>query len=241
MRCFMDQPENWLGRHATLAVMANGFPIRALHLLLAPAEHRTGLTEDDLRSAHDFAVRFPDYLVFHNQEGSGASQPHVHFQALPRDSPLPIEMAPRSELIRTADVIVARVEEYPAYVLVVTGPGVLSTTDTILVALRRTPINLLCTRLEVFIVPRRAERPPNFDTNFGALEMGGCIVLVDEYRYRTLTHEAVRHAIAACGWCRPQASFEATIKARLREAGRERSWAHGACQALPAAGADRPA
>src|ERR1035438_7499780 len=94
--CFMDNRENWTGRHQTLAVMPNHYPISALSLLLFPIEHRAFLKPEDLASAIGFRRRFSDYLVFHNMKGSGASRPdHVHLQGVLRNEPFAIECVRR--------------------------------------------------------------------------------------------------------------------------------------------------
>ena len=83
--CFMDDQKRCFGKHGTLLVLPNGFPITALHLLLVTAEHREGLDEEDIRSALDFALTFPDYVVFHNMRDAGATRPER--KPMPRTCP----------------------------------------------------------------------------------------------------------------------------------------------------------
>jgi hypothetical protein len=94
--CFMDNRESWTAVYKTLAVVPNHFPIGPLAVLMFPMVHGAKLQPEDLASALDFAQSFPDYLVFHNMAGSGASRPdHVHLQGFLRSEPYPIECIAR--------------------------------------------------------------------------------------------------------------------------------------------------
>jgi ATP adenylyltransferase/5',5'''-P-1,P-4-tetraphosphate phosphorylase II len=176
--CFMDNPHNFIGKHRTLSVLSNGFPISSLHLLLATAEHRGELREEDIHSALDFALAFPDYLVFHNMQGSGATRPeHVHFQVVLHDEALPIKTAPRREVFSLGESAVTRVEDYPIYSLAVRGEQAAEITFTILQELSPTPFNLVLIQEEIIIIPRTVEQPSGFASKFGGLEMAGCVVV----------------------------------------------------------------
>lgn len=212
--CFMDNRDNFIGKHRTLFVLPNGFPITPLHILLVTAEHREKLKGDDLRSALDLALTFPDYLVFHNMRGSGATRPeHVHFQAVLRDKLLPIEAAPRQELFSLYGVTIARVEDYPVYGLAVKGEGAAETAFAILWELFPTPFNLVLSRGEVIIVPRTVEQPSGFSSKFGGLEMAGCVVVVEEERYRRFTYEEVQQALSECGFSQEEGKrFEQRLR-----------------------------
>jgi len=201
MKCFMDNSENHIGKHRTLCVMPNGFPITCLHLLLVTTEHREELKVDDLQSALDFGLQFPGYLVFHNMRRAGATRPeHAHFQAVLRDEPLPIEVATRQELFSLNGVTFARVENYPLYSLAVKGEKAAEVVFAVLQELRPTPFNLVMSNGEVVIVPRTKEQPSGFNNLFGGLEMAGCVVMVEEERYRMLEYDEIRQALAECGW-----------------------------------------
>lgn len=180
--CFMDNQDNFIGQHQTLLVLPNGFPITSLHLLLVTAEHREQLRKEDIQSALDFALTFPDFLVFHNMRHAGATRPeHVHFQAVLRDEALPIETAPRKELLSLpGTAVVTRLEDYPVYSLAVQGARAAETAFALGRELRPTPFNLVVRPQEVIIVPRPRAQPAGFPTMFGGLEMAGCVVFVDE-------------------------------------------------------------
>jgi hypothetical protein len=199
--CFMDIAANRMGNAGGLLILPNNFPIRSCHLLLVAPEHREDLRVEDLRGALAFARAFPDYLVFHNMRGSGASRPeHLHFQALPRDACLPLAVAPRVEVTRFSGVRVTRVVDYPAYALAVSGQRAPEAALQIAGRLSSTPFNLVLLGGEILILPRVREHPSGVGTRFGGLEMAGWTVLVDEEEYRRLTAEAIREAIAECGW-----------------------------------------
>jgi hypothetical protein len=198
--CFLDGDEQRLGTTGTLNVHFNKFSIGDGHSLLAPPDHREELRMDDLVSAVEFGREGPG-LVFHNMRGAGASKPeHLHFHAFLRDGALPIEGAPRSVQLLKAGITVARVEQYPAYALALRGSRRAQVAFTILSALRPTPYNLLISPDEVIVVPRAQERPSTFDNAFGALEMGGCLVLSDQGRYGAVTYREIWDAIRECGW-----------------------------------------
>ena len=111
--CFMDDAANVIARHRTLRVLANNFPIAARHLLLVAPVHREELLAEDLVSALAFCRAFPEYLLFQNNRGTGASRPeHFHIQALPRPEALPLEAARRRPLFTVVGAAVAVVEDY---------------------------------------------------------------------------------------------------------------------------------
>lgn len=213
--CFMDDPDRVIERHGTLRIIANEFPISALHLLLAAPAHRGILHETDLDSAIGFARAFPDYWVFHNMRGAGASRPeHLHFQALLREQPVPIELAPRRPVFETDRATVARVEGYPAYALAVRGEGAASQAFEILHHIVPASFNLVITASEIVVVPRAKEHPSGLRSTFGAPEMAGWIVVVEEELYRALTYHEVWEALAECGWSAERgAELEATLLA----------------------------
>lgn len=207
-RCFMCNPDNFIGKHKTLNVLPNGFPITSIHLLLVTAEHRGDLRENDLQSAVDFSLTHPQYLVFHNMRGSGATRPeHLHFQAILRDEPLPIEVVPRRELFSLFGTAVFRVENHAVYSVAIRGERVTGVAFAILENLQPTPFNLLLSNGEIIIVPRTKEQPSGFNNLFGGLEMAGCVVLAEEDRYRRLTYEEVKQALSECGFSEEQQSL----------------------------------
>jgi ATP adenylyltransferase/5',5'''-P-1,P-4-tetraphosphate phosphorylase II len=201
--------------------MPNHFPIGALAVLMFPTVHRAELQPEDLASALDFGACFPEYLVFHNMLGSGASRPdHVHFQGFLRHEPFPIECAPRVPLFSIGETTVARLDRYPVYGLVVGGPHVVDAVFAIKAELQakdpRKPFNLVLTRGEVILIPRAAERPAGFSGAFAGLEMSGGIVLTDEEQYSDLTFTDVRRALTECGiGAREQAAIGGRLRRRF--------------------------
>jgi len=199
----MDNRDGWTGMYRDLAVMPNHFPIGPLAVLMFPTVHRAELQPEDVASALDFGKCFPEYLVFHNMLGSGASRPdHVHLQGFLRHEPLPIERAPRVPLFSIGETTIARLDRYPVYGLAVTGARVVDTVFAIKAELQaedsRTPFNLVLTRDEVIVIPRTVERPEGFSGKFAGLEMSGGIVLTDEDQYEVLDFAGTRDALAQC-------------------------------------------
>lgn len=197
----MDDPDHVIDRYGTLRVLANEFPVSALHLVLASQSHREALQEADLNTAVAFARAFPEYWVFHSMRGAGAWGPeHMHFQALLRDQPVPIEVAPRRPIFETDGATVARVEGYPVYALAIGGDHAAWHAFQILQRIAPSPFNLVVTSTEIVALPRAKERPSGIPISVGAPEMAGWVVLMEEQLYRALTHDDVSQALAECGW-----------------------------------------
>lgn len=87
-------------------VWANPFPLKEAHFTIATEEHKPqSWTNDPQRGSSlremlddliELAHQLPDFLVFYNGDGAGASLPHHrHFQCFPRDDrePFPLEKA----------------------------------------------------------------------------------------------------------------------------------------------------
>lgn len=183
-----------------------------------PTVHRPTLEPDDLASALDFGARFPEYLIFHNMLGSGASRPeHAHLQGLLRHQPYPIECAPRIPLFSIGETTVSRLDRYPVYGLAVGGPEVVEVVFGIKAEVQaenpQKPYNLILTHGDAIIIPRSTERPGGFSGAFAGLEMSGGIVLTDEDQYNGLTAVDVCRALSVCGI---DAWEQADLEARLR-------------------------
>ncbi len=74
-------------------IQVNPYPIFPGHLVIVRDEHLPQAIWHHFPDMLDFAVKYPDYLVFYNGPSSGASAPdHLHFQAVPRHN-LPLEEA----------------------------------------------------------------------------------------------------------------------------------------------------
>lgn len=74
-------------------IQVNPYPIFPGHLVIVRDAHLPQAIWHHFPDMLDFAVKYPDYTVFYNGPGSGASAPdHLHFQAVPRRN-LPLERA----------------------------------------------------------------------------------------------------------------------------------------------------
>ena len=74
-------------------IQVNPYPIFPKHLVIVRDEHIPQAIWHHFPDMLDFTTRYPDYLVFYNGPGSGASAPdHLHFQTIPRHH-LPLEEA----------------------------------------------------------------------------------------------------------------------------------------------------
>ncbi len=100
-------------------IQVNPYPIFPGHLVIVRDKHLPQAIWHHFPDMLDFAVRYPDYIVFYNGPGSGASAPdHLHFQAVPRHN-LPLEEAvdkfldaPGAPLASVKDATLYR---YPGY------------------------------------------------------------------------------------------------------------------------------
>lgn len=74
-------------------VQVNPYPIFPRHLVIVREEHLPQAIWHHFPDMLDFTTRYPDFIVFYNGPGSGASAPdHLHFQAVPKGH-LPLEKA----------------------------------------------------------------------------------------------------------------------------------------------------
>lgn len=74
-------------------IQLNPYPIFPKHLVIVRDEHLPQAIWHHFPDMLDFTTKYPDYLVFYNGPGSGATAPdHLHFQAIPRHH-LPLEEA----------------------------------------------------------------------------------------------------------------------------------------------------
>jgi ATP adenylyltransferase/5',5'''-P-1,P-4-tetraphosphate phosphorylase II len=219
--CFMDDPGKRMGIHESLCVLPNEFPVFPLHVLLVPAEHRESLQVEDLASAASFVRRFPDYLAFHNMRYAGASRPeHLHFQAVPGNHGLPLLIAPRRELASFRSSRLSAIDDYPACALVAEGSQAVRLAFAITKALHPAPFNLVLLGDTVFVIPRTKETPDGFSSQFAALEMAGCVVVVDRDRYEALSHREIDQAISECGFAAGRRrAFEDSLPSLLRRSG----------------------
>lgn len=100
-------------------IQVNPYPIFPGHLVIVRDEHIPQAIWHHFPDMLDFTTKYPDYLVFYNGPGSGASAPdHLHFQAIPKHH-LPLERAvdtfldnPGAPLSTVKD---AELYRYPGY------------------------------------------------------------------------------------------------------------------------------
>src|SRR5712692_6909940 len=140
-QCFLDNKDTWMGEERSLAVRRNDFPVSGFHLLLFPKEHREQLKPTDVGETLVFAQRHPEYFIFHNMRGSGATRPdHLHFQAVLRGEPLPIEIVPREEFQVSEDgTSIHRLQGYPIYAVAIRGPHAVEMVFAVIEELQPTP------------------------------------------------------------------------------------------------------
>lgn len=86
-------------------IQVNPYPIFPGHLVIVREEHIPQAIWHHFPDMLDFAMKYRDYTVFYNGQGSGASAPdHLHFQAVPRLS-MPLERAVDAYLDKPGEVL----------------------------------------------------------------------------------------------------------------------------------------
>lgn len=199
--CFLCDRSSYIGWHGKVGVRQNDFAGTPMHVILVAAEHRDYLDNTEIADTLDFAQCHPEYFVFHNRLGSGASQFHAHGQGIMSEEPLLIETLAREPFLTMTDgTSICRVSKLPTYAVAIRGPGVLPVSFAVIDQLDTTPFNLVFRNAEIVIVPRTKERPENFRDNFAGLEVSGCLICTDEERYRSVQFEEIVSALAECGF-----------------------------------------
>ncbi|MDP3722740.1 MAG: DUF4922 domain-containing protein, partial [Candidatus Omnitrophota bacterium] len=189
---------------------ANDYPIVNDHLLLVTKAHEPqGVSEQNLRDWLEHLSEYPDYLLFYNHAGAGASATmHRHAHLIPATYELPVESAATQLLGKRDGVTVSELTDWPAEGLVLEGRDVralASLQSQLLVRLEAYGVayNFVVKRLpngqvRVFLYPRSQESPSpeDFTGTFGAMEMSGWIVgQTDEDKFNRLTQEVIERGI----------------------------------------------
>jgi len=192
------------------------YPIKSLHGISCPVEHRATILAADITALGQFVDRSGDAVLCVNLRGSGASLPG-HYHAQTHDDKLqvaapdgvvsatafPLLTYPVQSIFRNADLVLAKIPEYPTFVLVLQGPwdvlgrwlvAYLSSSNT-------WPHNFaLASGRRLFAIPRRLERAPTQENRYGASEMLGLITPVTRAAYDAITNgDVVAEALRACG------------------------------------------
>lgn len=95
-------------------IQVNPFPIFPAHLVIVRDKHIPQAIWHHFPDMLDFARQYPDYTVFYNGPGSGASAPdHLHFQAAPRHL-MPLEEAVDA-FLDAPDAPLAKVKDATLY------------------------------------------------------------------------------------------------------------------------------
>lgn len=199
-------------------ILVNPFPIFKRHFTIVDKEHRPQLlTPERIEDMLALARNLPEYTVFYNGPGCGASAPdHFHFQAGCRGY-MPVEKklengaeilcaSPQLKISCKADelrkIIVAESDSLPLLT-----QAVAEVCRFIGETVPRQPepmVNLLAmfadNRWKICIFPRKAHRPAQFfETGEkrivfspGAVDFGGVIILPEEKDFNRLEAETIK-------------------------------------------------
>jgi len=186
------------------------WPIKSLHGICYPHEHRAGIVVSDIGSLGDFADKAGDVAVCFNMYGSAASIP-VHFHAQIHDNALPSSEKPafplfscKSEPIEeNDDISLFRVLGYPAYVLFLEGSWEMlgRWMITYFASVNSRPHNfVIAPGGKLYVIPRSREKAPMQENKYGASEMLGLITPISYDAYKAIASGGViQDALRMCG------------------------------------------
>jgi hypothetical protein len=191
------------------------YPIKSLHGICYPTEHRAAIRPADIVQFGQFADRVSDVVVCVNLRGSAASLPeHFHGQlhdnslptgdAMPAGAPaFPLLSRPVEHVAAVGAIAISRVTDYPAFALAVDGPWELlgAWLAGYMAASNPRPHNYaLVGGGRLVVIPRGLERAPSQENRYGASEMLGMISPVTREAYDRIDSAAiVEDALAVCG------------------------------------------
>ena len=203
-------------------ILINPFPIFSRHFTIVDRHHQAQqLSPERIWDMLVLARELPDYKIFYNGPGCGASAPdHFHFQAGSRGY-MPVEKEAESgaEIIyESPQLKISCKSDELRHVVVVEGDShslliqaIHQVCGFIGEVVPRQPepmFNLLAMfadeRWKICIFPRRAHRPVQFfDTGEkrivfspGAVDFGGVLILPEEKDFNRLNKETIRNMFA---------------------------------------------
>jgi len=193
---------------SNLKVCYNKFPYDKGSLLLISEDFRwqSEVIQDDLANLLYFQSlcnkdsEGKRLYLFYNQDGTGSTIEHFHIQGIIiDDTPLPIEVAPTKELMRLGEITIAKILEYPIYVLSIYGNERANPDEIARVAFGivqivekslDTPYNLSISHKTIRVIPRRGrtgyEVPeflktlsgdPDYAARIAGLEVSGMFIV----------------------------------------------------------------
>lgn len=199
-------------------ILVNPFPIFKRHFTIVDKHHRIQLlTPERIEDMLVLARNLPEYTVFYNGPGCGASAPdHFHFQAGVRGyMPIEKELESGTEVICASSQLKISCKTDELRKVIVTESDSLSLltqavaeicrfTGQVVPCQPEAMVNLLAmfadNRWKVCIFPRKAHRPTQFfETGEkrivfspGAVDFGGVAILTEEKDFNRLNEETVK-------------------------------------------------
>ena len=206
------------------------FPIKPLHAIVYPREHRASMLVSDICYLGHFIDQAGDVIAGINFRGAAASIWN-HFHAQLHDLDLcpaddgelhgsdvfPILGCPTDPIAGHTSLRLFRVGSYPAFCMVLEGPWPLlgAWMITYTAASNNRPTNFaLASGPKLYIIPRGLERAPDSENSFGASEMLGLISPITRAAFDSIVSgEFIDTVLRACGL-----TAEAEIRAALEHA-----------------------
>ncbi len=210
--------------------LAASWPIKSLHGICYPQEHRAAILPEDICSLGAFVDEAQDAVACINMRGSAASVPE-HFHAQLHDCLLPASGVvsgannanSNAGTARTAfpllacppELIAARgrlalyqLPTYPAFALILKGDwDMLGRWLTLYMAASNLRSNnfVIAPGGQLVIIPRGLEKAPNQENRFGASEMLGLVAPVTYAAYCAIQNaDEIIEALRLTGLVEPQ-------------------------------------
>jgi hypothetical protein len=185
------------------------------HVLWVPVQLAQGLiqlphlpqsiTPAILTDFMGLATASADHMLFFNSPHAGASQHHLHFQAMALATAPAIALACRSEIAPGLGIL----DGYPIQALAFDLPGASKSLGRAVASLeaRQSPYNLIALDRRAYLVPRNLgnEVVEPFCTGvFGSLEVSGTLIFADLPAFDAANMDAVAPALSAMGLSREE-------------------------------------
>lgn len=194
------------------------WPIKSLHSLCFPRDHRAGILAKDICRLGDFSDQSGDVVVCINMHGSAASIPE-HFHAQLHDGTLPgwaigslfkafpLLSRPQVLLERGRLLSVLQIKDYPAFAFVLEGHWrVLGEwLERYLAACNVRPHNFaLVPNGRLIVIPRGVERVEGQENAYGCIEMLGMIAPITREAYDAIdSGDVIEDALHLSGCAHP--------------------------------------
>ena len=200
-----------------VTTVVNVSPFAEGHFLLVPeraAGHPQYLDKSDylLMALERMAASSKSNLkITYNSLGAFASINHLHFQGFYyggdlreqepwNDGQLPVERMERQEIATVDGVKISQVQDYPAHALAFASNDNVKLAQTVfkyvnILNERSIAYNILITKKEVIVLPRKFEFANSLGAGTAVLEMAGEFIAFDQETVEQVTEESIKREL----------------------------------------------